>query len=86
MNDQDPKTREGIDPTAGAGEKPGEGSFWEEAKSKGRNAGRRLGEGWEELSGSAQEYADEHSIGVALGSLGVGLAVGLLLGLLISRD
>jgi ElaB/YqjD/DUF883 family membrane-anchored ribosome-binding protein len=86
MDDRDPKNSESRDPGAGKAEKPGEASFWEEARSKGKNAGRRLGEGWDEVSGSAREYADEHSIGVALGSLGVGLAVGLLLGLLISRD
>lgn len=86
MDDHDSKTRESADPEAAKAERAGEGSFWDEARSKSRNAGRRLSEEWDEISGSAQSYADDHSIGVALGSLGVGLAVGLLLGLLISRD
>lgn len=66
---------------------PAEGSeFWSEARARGRAAGERVGREWERLSGNAREYADEHSIGVALGSLGVGIALGVLIGLLISRD
>lgn len=61
-------------------------SFWREAKARSRVAGERVGEEWERLSGHARDYADEHSIGVALGSLGVGIAVGVLLGVLIARD
>ena len=60
--------------------------FWNEARARGRAAGERVGREWERLSGNAKEYADEHSVGVAFGSLGVGIALGVLIGLLISRD
>ena len=62
------------------------GDFWSEARARSRAAGERVGREWERLSGNAREYADEHSVGVALGSLGVGIAIGVLVGLLISRD
>lgn len=61
-------------------------NVWNEAKSRGRAAGERVGREWERFSDGAKEYADEHSVGVALGSLGVGIAIGVLLGVLISRD
>ena len=68
-------------------EEGAEGSdFWNEARARSRAAGERVGREWERFSGNAKEYADEHSIGVALGSLGVGIAMGVLIGLLISRD
>ena len=60
--------------------------FWNEAKARSRVAGERVGEEWERLSEQARDYADEHSVGVALGSLGVGIAIGVLLGVLIARD
>jgi ElaB/YqjD/DUF883 family membrane-anchored ribosome-binding protein len=49
-------------------------------------AGERIGQEWERLSESAQEYADEHSVGVAFGSFGVGIALGVLIGILVARD
>jgi len=61
-------------------------SVWEELRSRREKARRRIGEGWERVSENAQRYADDHSIGVALGSLGVGLAVGILLGAMVARD
>ena len=61
-------------------------SFWNEAKARSRVASERVGEEWERLSGNAREYADEHAVGVALGSLGVGIAIGVLIGVLIARD
>jgi ElaB/YqjD/DUF883 family membrane-anchored ribosome-binding protein len=61
-------------------------SFWSEARARSRVAGERVGAEWERLSENAKDYADEHSIGVALGSLGVGIAIGVLLGVLIARD
>lgn len=60
--------------------------IWNEARARGRKAGEKIGREWERLSGSAKDYADEHSVGVALGSLGVGIAIGVLLGVLIARD
>jgi len=77
--------------TAGGDESPespddSKEGFWNEAKARSRVAGERVGEEWERLSGQAKDYADEHSIGVALGSLGVGIAIGVLLGVLIARD
>jgi hypothetical protein len=50
-------------------------SLWEEAKARGRRAGERLG-----------DYAEEHSVGVALGSFGIGVALGVLIGVLVARD
>ena len=50
--------------------------FWNEAKARSRVAGQRAGEEWGRLSEQAKDYADEHAIGVALGSLGVGIARG----------
>jgi len=61
-------------------------SIWEELRSRRVKATRRIGEGWGRVSESAKDYADEHSIGVALGSLGVGVALGLLIGILAARD
>lgn len=78
-----------LDPETPAGAKGGRGedsSLWEEAKTRGRMAGERIGQEWERLSESAQEYADEHSVGVALGSFGVGIALGVLIGVLVARD
>ena len=63
-----------------------EQSLWEETLSRGRRAGERLGEEWERISGSARDYARDHSVGVAIGSLGLGLILGLALGLLARRD
>jgi ElaB/YqjD/DUF883 family membrane-anchored ribosome-binding protein len=63
-----------------------ESNFWNEAKARGRQVGERAGQEWERLSENAKDYADEHSVGVALGSLGVGIAIGVLLGVLIARD
>jgi ElaB/YqjD/DUF883 family membrane-anchored ribosome-binding protein len=61
-------------------------SFWEETKIRGKRAGERLGEEWEKVAETAQGYAREHSVGVALGSLGLGLVLGLIVGLLVRRD
>jgi ElaB/YqjD/DUF883 family membrane-anchored ribosome-binding protein len=61
-------------------------SIWEDLRSRRMKASRRIGEGWERASQSAQDYADEHSIGVALGSFGVGVALGLLIGILAAKD
>jgi len=79
------------DPEKMGGEEAGlndgaESSLWEEAKSRGRMAGERIGQEWERLSESAQDYAEEHSVGVALGSFGVGIALGVLIGVLVARD
>ena len=63
-----------------------ESDFWSEARARSRAAGARVGQEWDRLSGNAKEYADEHSVGVALGSLGVGIALGVLIGALIARD
>ncbi len=78
-----------LDPEtpAGAANGPGDdSSLWEEAKSRSRMAGERIGQEWERLSEGAQEYADEHSVGVALGSFGIGIALGVLIGILVARD
>jgi len=61
-------------------------SIWQELRSRREKASRRIGEGWERASENAKRYADDHSIGVALGSLGVGVAVGVLLGMIAARD
>jgi hypothetical protein len=61
-------------------------SVWEELRSRREKASRRIGEGWERVSESAKGYADEHSIGLALGSLGVGVGLGVLIGILAARD
>lgn len=61
-------------------------SIWEELRARREKAGRRIGEGWTRASEDAKRYADDHSIGVALGSLGAGIAVGLLIGLIAARD
>jgi ElaB/YqjD/DUF883 family membrane-anchored ribosome-binding protein len=63
-----------------------ESDFWSEARARSRAAGERVGREWDRLSGNAKEYADDHSVGVALGSLGVGIALGVLIGVLIARD
>ena len=68
------------------GDRGEDSSLWEEAKTRGRMAGERIGQEWERLSESAQEYAGEHSVGVALGSFGVGIALGVLIGVLVARD
>ena len=78
-----------LDPEEPAGPDAGRGedsSLWEEARTRGRLAGERIGQEWERLSEGAQEYADEHSVGVALGSFGVGIALGVLIGVLVARD
>jgi hypothetical protein len=72
-------------PRAGENEN-GDSSIWEELRARRVKASRRIGEGWERMSGSARDYADDHSIGVALGSLGVGIALGVLIGALLGRD
>lgn len=61
-------------------------SLWEETKLRGKRAGERLGEEWEKMSESAQVYTREHSVGVALGSLGLGIVLGVIVGLLARRD
>jgi ElaB/YqjD/DUF883 family membrane-anchored ribosome-binding protein len=61
-------------------------SIWEELRSRRVKASRRIGEGWDRVSESAKGYADDHSMGVALGSLGVGVALGVLIGILAARD
>jgi len=61
-------------------------SIWEELRARREKAGRRIGEGWTRASEDARRYADDHSIGVALGSLGAGIALGLLIGVIAARD
>lgn len=61
-------------------------SIWDELRARRSKASRRIGEGWDRVADNAKDYADEHSIGVALGSLGVGIALGVLIGVLIGRD
>lgn len=61
-------------------------SMWEELRARRAKASRRIGEGWERVSESAKDYADEHSVGVALGALGAGVALGVLIGILSARD
>ena len=68
------------------GNEGAESSLWEEAKSRGRMAGERIGQEWDRISESAQDYTEEHSVGVALGSFGVGIALGVLIGILVARD
>ena len=81
-----PNPAEAARPSDG-GPETGEGaSIWEELRARRTKASRRIGEGWERASETARDYADEHSIGVALGSLGVGIALGVLIGVLIGRD
>ena len=66
------------EPESSIGEDRGDAeasSLWEEAKARGRRAGERL-----------EDYAEEHSVGVALGSFGVGIALGVLIGILVARD
>jgi len=84
----DDDRKNGAGESGDSPERPDESKegFWNEAKARSRVAGERVGEEWGRLSEQAKDYADEHSIGVALGSLGVGIAIGVLLGLLISRD
>jgi hypothetical protein len=75
-------------------ERPGRGeakdastdSIWKELRLRREKAGRRIGEGWERASENAKRYADDHSIGVALGSLGVGVALGILIGAVAAKD
>ena len=80
------------DPDSGGFEesgRPEEGNrsgMWDELGSRGRRVGERVGRQWERFSGDAEEYAREHSIGVALGSLALGLVAGVLIGALLSRD
>jgi hypothetical protein len=78
----DDKEREEAAPGAGRQAR----AIWEETKLRGQKAGERIGEEWERFSETAQGYAEEHSVGVALGSLGLGLVLGLGIGLLIRRD
>ena len=61
-------------------------SIWQELRSRRDKASRRIGESWERASENAKRYADDHSIGVALGSLGVGVALGILIGAVAARD
>ena len=79
--------------SAGAEERPpqtegseSDSSIWEELRARQVKASRRIGESWERVSETARDYADDHSIGVALGTLGVGVALGVLIGMLIGRD
>jgi len=86
MMDDDRKSGTGdSDESADTRDESREG-FWNETKARTRVAGERVGEEFGRLSEQAKDYADEHSIGVALGSLGVGIAIGVLLGVLIARD
>ena len=80
-----PNPAEAARPSGGAEMDEGP-SIWEELRARRTKASRRIGEGWERVSENAKDYADEHSIGVALGSLGVGVALGVLIGVLIGRD
>jgi hypothetical protein len=69
--------------------RPEEGArsgLWDELGNRGRTAGERVGREWERVSRDAEEYAREHSIGVALGSLALGLVAGVLIGALLTRD
>jgi hypothetical protein len=90
---------ENVNENAGrpASAKPGSGpletdeigndaSIWQELRSRRVKASRRIGEGWDRVSESAKSYADDHSVGVALGSLGVGVALGVLIGILAAKD
>jgi len=67
-------------------ERDGGATIWEELRSRREKASRRIGDGWERASENAKRYADDHAVGVAIGSLGVGLAVGILIGAVIARD
>ena len=77
--------RVGKDETKDASD-ASEDSIWQELRSRREKASRRIGEGWERASENAKRYADDHSIGVALGSLGVGVAIGVLIGMIAGRD
>jgi hypothetical protein len=70
----------------GAPDEGARSGFWDEIGSRSRMAGERVGREWERVSRDAEEYAREHSIGVALGSLALGLVAGVLIGALLSRD
>ena len=71
-------------PTAPAN---GDGSsIREELRSRRAKASRRIGEEWERVAENAKDYADDHAIRVALGSLVVGVALGALIGALVARD
>lgn len=61
-------------------------SIWNELRARRVKASRRIGEGWERTTENAKRYADDHAIGVAIGSLGVGLAIGIAIGALAARD
>jgi hypothetical protein len=61
-------------------------SIWRELRLRREKAARRIGEGWERTSESAKRYTGDHSIGVALGSLGVGVALGILIGAVAAKD
>jgi ElaB/YqjD/DUF883 family membrane-anchored ribosome-binding protein len=77
---EDPET------PAGAESRGEDSSVWDGARARGRAAGEKIGQQWERLSGSAQDYADDHSVGVAFGSFAVGIALGVLIGVLVARD
>lgn len=73
-------------PESGRPDEGARSGLWDELGSRGRRVGERVGRQWERVSGDAEEYAREHSIGVALGSLALGLVAGVLIGALLSRD
>jgi ElaB/YqjD/DUF883 family membrane-anchored ribosome-binding protein len=75
-----------VEPVRPTDNDASEDSIWKELRSRREKAGRRIGEGWERASENAKRYADDHSIGVALGSLGVGVALGILIGAVAARD
>jgi ElaB/YqjD/DUF883 family membrane-anchored ribosome-binding protein len=61
-------------------------TFWEETRTRGKRVGERVNQEWDRLSGSARDYTREHSMEVAVGSLGAGIVLGLLIGYLVGRD
>lgn len=61
-------------------------SIWEELRARRAKASRRIGEGWERASESVKDYADDHSIRVALSSFALGIAIGALVGAVVASD
>jgi hypothetical protein len=70
-------------PTAESGDGS---SIWEELRARRAKASRRIGEGWERASESVKDYADDHSIRVALSSFALGIAIGALVGAVVASD